>query len=135
MGTDESFFEEEASRETLIALYNENAGLLDDDVDGEVDLASQAYQIWQNAIEANPRLEQLIPNMSNVVYGTRQHTASEGKPNGVLVYMQTAQGNDALAWVDEQGNSVTESQFAILKAAECAPEHKTHSLGSSTIIT
>jgi hypothetical protein len=36
--------------------------------------------------------------------------------------MRTAEGNDALAWIDEQGNSVTESQYAILKAAECAPE-------------
>src|SRR5204863_4387581 len=29
---------------------------------------------------------------------------------------------DALAWVDRDGNSVTESQFAVLKAAECAPD-------------
>ena len=38
-----------------------------------------------------------------------------------LVYLRTAGGNDALAWVDQQGRSVTESQFAILKAAECVP--------------
>ena len=36
--------------------------------------------------------------------------------------MRTAEGNDALAWVNTEGKSVTESQFAILKAAECAPE-------------
>ncbi len=35
--------------------------------------------------------------------------------------MRTAQGNDALAWVDENGNNVTESQFDILRAAECVP--------------
>ena len=45
-----------------------------------------------------------------------------GKPDGVLVYLRTAEGNDALAWVDKDGSSVTESQFAILKAAECAPD-------------
>ncbi len=42
-------------------------------------------------------------------------------PEGALVYLRTAEGNDALAWVDKRGNSVTESQFAILKAAECEP--------------
>jgi hypothetical protein len=33
--------------------------------------------------------------------------------------MKTADGNDALAWIDKEGKSVTESQFTILKAAEC----------------
>lgn len=36
-----------------------------------------------------------------------------------LIYLKTAEGNDALAWIDRKGNSVTESQFAILRAAEC----------------
>jgi hypothetical protein len=36
--------------------------------------------------------------------------------------MRTAEGSDALAWINKQGISVTESQFAILRAAECAPE-------------
>ena len=40
----------------------------------------------------------------------------------MLVYLRTAEGNDALAWVDKDGNNVTESQFEILKAAECSPD-------------
>ena len=43
------------------------------------------------------------------------------QPEGALVYLRTAEGNDALAWIDKKGNSVTESQFAILKVAECEP--------------
>ena len=39
----------------------------------------------------------------------------------MLVYLRTAEGNDALAWVDPAGGNVTQSQFEILKAAECAP--------------
>jgi hypothetical protein len=39
-----------------------------------------------------------------------------------MVYLRTAQGNDALAWVDKTGKAVTQSQFDILRAAECAPE-------------
>src|SRR4029077_18282700 len=31
----------------------------------------------------------------------------------------TAEGNDSLTWVNKEGKSVTESQLAILKAAEC----------------
>ena len=42
-------------------------------------------------------------------------------PEGVLVYLRTAQDNDALAWIGKDGKSVTELQFTILKAAECSP--------------
>lgn len=121
VGTDETFFDE-ATPSQLSDLYNEKAGILDDEDDSEVDLASQAFGVWQRAIEADPKLEQLIPAMPDVVFGTKPHTASSGQPGGVLVYMRTAEGNDALAWIDEHGKSVTESQFAVLRAAACAPE-------------
>jgi hypothetical protein len=35
--------------------------------------------------------------------------------------LRTAPGNDALAWVDKDGKSVTQSQFEILKVAACEP--------------
>ena len=38
-----------------------------------------------------------------------------------MVYVRTADGNDALAWVNEQGRTVTESQHEILRAAACEP--------------
>ena len=46
--------------------------------------------------------------------------------------MRTTQGHDALAWMDRDGGSVTESQFEILRAAQCPPaapalpRHETH---------
>jgi len=40
----------------------------------------------------------------------------------VLVYARTDEGNDSLAWVDQNGNNVTESQLEILRAAECTPD-------------
>jgi hypothetical protein len=43
-------------------------------------------------------------------------------PPGVLIYTKTAEGNDALAWVDGSGQAVTTSQLAILAAAECGPD-------------
>ncbi len=38
-----------------------------------------------------------------------------------MVYVRTADDNDALAWVDEEGRTVTESQHEILRAAACEP--------------
>ena len=121
VGTDEAFFEDEKEREKLLNLYHEKAGILDGEAETEVDLASYAYQIWKNAIDRDPELQRTIPALPPVVFATRAHRASERKPHGVLVYLRTPEGNDALAWIDEDGQSVTESQFEILKAAECAP--------------
>lgn len=121
VGADESFFEDQMDDQTILNLYHEKSGVLDGEVDNEVDLSSYAYQIWKNAIDANHELEKIIPELPSVVYSTRPWKASEGKPEGVLVYLKTAEGNDALAWLDQQGNSVTESQYAILQAAECKP--------------
>ena len=131
VGTDEAFFEDE-DRQTFLDLYNEKAGILDGDAETEVDLASYAYQIWQNAITADPRLRKQIEELPAVVYSSKGHEPKENQPEGVLVYMRTAEANDALAWMDRDGNSVTESQFEILRAAECLPNtpalarHETH---------
>lgn len=122
VGTDEAFFEDDKDDQVVLDLYNEKAGIFDGDADTEVDLASYAYQIWKNATDDEPKLEKLIPAMPSVVYSTRDYKPSDGKPEGVLVYMRTGEGNDALAWVDEKGKSITESQFEILKAAECKPD-------------
>jgi hypothetical protein len=122
VGTDEAFFEDERERQKLLDLYHEKAGILDGDAETEVDLASYAYQIWKNAIDRFPELQKSIPALPPVVFSTRRYQATDKKPHGVLVYLRTAEGNDALAWVDKDGNNVTESQFEILKAAECSPD-------------
>lgn len=121
VGTDEAFFEDEKGKQKLLDLYHEKSGILDGDDDREVDLASYAYQIWKNAIDRDPTLQKSIPDLPAMVYSTKQHKSAEGKPPGVLVYIRTAEGNDALAWVDKNGDSVTESQFEILRAADCDP--------------
>lgn len=121
VGTDEAFFEDDRNDQAILDLYNEKSGILDGDADTEVDLASYAYQIWKDAITADPTLQKIIPELPPVVYSTRAHTPTEKAPEGVLVYLRTAEDTDALAWIDKNGKSVTESQFAILKAAECAP--------------
>lgn len=122
VGADETFFEDQDADQAVRDLFTEKAGILDGEEDTEVDLASYAYQIWKNAIDKDPELEKLISAMPNVVYSTKQHKEAVDQPEGALVYLRTAEGSDALAWVDKNGGSVTESQFAILKAAECKPD-------------
>ena len=122
VGSDETFFDDETDDGMIRDLYTEKNGILDDDGDSEVDLASYAYQIWKNATDADPSLAARIEAMASVVYATKAHEPSPVAPKGVLVYMRTAQGNDALAWMDESGNAVTQSQLTILKAAACNAE-------------
>jgi hypothetical protein len=132
VGSDEAFFEDEAQRVVLSNLYNERSGILDEAEEGEVDLTSEALQIWQSAIEARPELKGIIEKLPNVVYSTREHQPDGIDPAGVLLYMKTAQGNDSLAWIDRQGNSVTQSQMRILRMARCSydtpplPRHPQH---------
>jgi superfamily II DNA or RNA helicase len=122
VGTDEAFFEDEREKQKLLDLYHEKAGILDGDADSEVDLASYAYQIWKNATDKSPDLKTAIEALPEVVYSTKPFTVADKKPPGVLVYLRTAEGNDALAWVDKDGNNVTQSQFEILRGAECLPD-------------
>ncbi len=122
LGSDEQFFEDDFNNQVLKDLYTEKSGILDGDFDSEVDLASYAYQIWRNAVQEDPSLEKKIPELPDVVYSTKEHSGTEKSPEGVLVYIKTAEGNDSLAWIDRDGNNVTQSQLAVLRAAECRPE-------------
>ena len=119
VGSDELFFE--GDKVVLHDLYNENSTVLDGEgADTEVDLSSYAYQIWKNAVDQDPTLLKVIPGLPNVTYTTKANdTATAG--NGVVVYTRTVEENDVLTWLDEQGSVITQSQLAILKAAECAP--------------
>lgn len=125
VGSDETFFEDQDECTTLENLYNEKAGILDGDAeDGEVDLASEAYQIWKSAIDQDPKLAKIIPELPDVVFSARPWTPVDGLPAGALVFLKTAEENCALAWMDNDSNSVTESQYRIMKAAKCEPETK-----------
>ena len=131
VGTDEAFFEDEDVR-AVHDLYNEQAGILDGDDDTEVDLASYAYQIWNNATDGKPALKKAIEEMPAVVHSSKANQTAPPRPDGALVYLRTAHDNDALVWLDREGRSVTESQFDILRAAHCRPDtpalprHETH---------
>ena len=122
LGTDEQFFEEEESRQILHNLYNEKAGILDGDDDVDVDMASVAYQIWMNAVKNDSALKKIISDLPPVIYSTKEHKSTKEAPEGALVYIRTGEEVDALAWINDKGESITEDQLAILKGAECNPD-------------
>jgi hypothetical protein len=122
VGSDEAFFEDEELLNPIQDLYSEKAGILDGDDEGEVDLASYAFQIWQNAIEEDPDLQTIVEDLPDVVYATKALPNVPNAKAGALVYVRTPDDNDALAWVDNKGEILSQSPLAILRAAECTSD-------------
>lgn len=128
VGSDEVFFE--GNEQNLRDMFNEKSGSLDDEDDNDVDLSSQAYQIWKNATDTDPKLKKAIPTLSNVVYSTKP--AGEGLPGGVITYAKTYNDFDVLTWLDADRNVVSQSQKRILNALACdadtpaLPPHANH---------
>ncbi|MDR1030783.1 MAG: phospholipase D-like domain-containing protein [Treponema sp.] len=121
VGSDEVFFDGDPVN--IKDLYNEKAGILDEEEDAEVDLASYCYQIWKNGCEKHPELKNKIPELSNVVYSTKKADTDSAllvaDQAGVIVYARTSDDNDCLAWVDEKGAMVSQSPFEVLKILKC----------------
>ncbi len=122
VGSDEAFFEDDSKENPIQDLYSEKSGILDGDDDGEVDLASYAFQIWQNAITADPKLKKLVEDLPDVVFATKAVPPVTDAKEGALVYIRTPDDNDSLAWMSREGEILTQSPLAILRAAECLPD-------------
>ena len=119
VGSDEIFFEGNA--QNLRDMYNEKSGSLDEDEDDvDVDLGSQAYQIWKNATDANPELKNIIPQLSNIIYSTKK--ASSAIEDGVITYAKTHNDFDVLTWYDSKGEIISQSQRRILQAMSCSAD-------------
>lgn len=116
LGTDEKFLDDEATFK-LKDLFNEKSGILDEEDDGEVDLASYAFQIWDSARRADPKLNQIIPNLPDIVAGAK--AVSGQLESGAIVYLRTPADTDILARLDKSGHVATQSQRAILREAAC----------------
>ena len=120
VGSDEAFFEDDDDKNPIQDLYSEKAGILDGDDEGEVDLASLAYQIWKNATDGDAKLKKAVEDLPDVVFATKAIQAAS--PEGALVYVRTPDDGDALVRMNAQGEVVTQSPLAILRAAACAPD-------------
>lgn len=118
VGSDEVFFE--GNEQNLRDMFNEKSGVLDEEDDGDVDLSSQAYQIWKNATDANPKLKQIIPTIPNIAYSTKAVT--DAGEQGVITYARTSNDFDVLSWLAPDGTLVSQSQRRILQALECGAD-------------
>lgn len=118
IGSDEVFFEGNA--QNLRDMFNEKSDILDDDDDNDVDLSSQAFQIWKNATDANPQLKQIIPQLSDAIYSTK--AATSAVEDGVITYAKTYNDYDVLSWYGSDGNIISQSQKRILQALECSAD-------------
>ena len=116
IGSDEIFFE--GNEQNLRDMFNEKAGTLDDEDDGDVDLSSQAYQIWKNATDANPKLKEIIPQLQNMVYSTK--SVDNAVDAGVITYARTHNDFDVLTWLAPDGTVISNSQKKILQAMQCS---------------
>ena len=117
VGSDEVFFE--GNEQNLRDMYNEKSGSLDEDEDDvDVDLGSQAFQIWKNATDANPELKRIIPEIPNIAYSTKQ--ANSAIEDGVITYARTYNDFDVLTWFNSKGEIVSQSQKRILQAMVCS---------------
>ncbi len=126
IGSDEAFFEDQPMDATFRDLFNQTPGILDGKEDTEVDLGSMALGVWNEANKNDAKLVRAIMDLPNVVFSTKSHRSELGSsPAGVLAYVKTAQGYDALAWVDAAGELVSESKRAVFEAAACKPDTPT----------
>ncbi len=116
IGSDEIFFE--GNEQNLRDMFNEKAGTLDDEDDSDVDLSSQAFQIWKNATDANPKLKEIIPQLQNMVYSTKE--VKDAGSSGVITYARTHNDFDVLTWLAPDGSVTSHSQKKILQAMQCS---------------
>ena len=100
-------------------MYNEKSGILDGD-EGDVDLTSQAYEIWNQAVKANPDLKKKIANMPDVVYSTKEKHDDGFETDSVITYHRNSHSYEVLSWLNSDSKVISTSQSRILKMAECS---------------
>jgi hypothetical protein len=123
LGTDESFFGEEAATK-LRDLYTEKSGTLDDDdADEDIHLASLALQVWNSAAAAtDQKAAAALPPIVSATRAQPDTADAVQDPSGAIAFLRFPNGADALVRVDERGEVVSQSLSGIFRTAACAPE-------------
>jgi len=126
IGTDEQFFPDDKVNGAIADLYAEKPGALGGD-EGDTDLTSTAFEVWNRAAAADPALCKTIAAMPDVVHSTRQalpteQTELEEAADSVLLYLRTDANQHYLAHVGPDGKIINQSASAIFDAARCEPD-------------
>jgi superfamily II DNA or RNA helicase len=120
-GSDERFFEDDLTEDQVRGLFDGRAVLDEDEGDEDVDWASRALAIWE---QAPPDLQDAAAALPCVTYSTRPRRGDDGT-GGVLVYTRTTRGLDGLAWTDDPAATGPTARiltpFEALRLASCSP--------------
>jgi superfamily II DNA/RNA helicase len=87
LGTDESFFGEEAANK-LRDLYTEKAGTLDDEADEDIDLASLALQVWNSAAAADQKAAAALPPIVSATRALPDGGDALQDPPGAIAFLR-----------------------------------------------
>ena len=124
IGTDEKFFEDEVlleeekeDREILENLYHEKSGILDEEEVNDVDLTSEAYQVWKNATENNSALRKKIKELPNCAYSSLE--TDSNRNTGIVALIQTGENTNTLVKVNYEGELIDHSQTNIFRSIAC----------------
>lgn len=122
VGTDESFFGEDAANK-LRDLYTEKSDTLDDDqADEDIDLASLALQVWNSAGAEDQKAAAALPPIVSATRALPDTADPIQHPPGAIAYLKFPDGADALVRVDAHGNLLSQSLSGIFRAAACPPD-------------
>jgi len=129
VGTDDSFFGEQAAQR-LYELYTEKSNALDEEgTDEDIDLASLALQVWNSAAAADQKAALGLPPIAAAARALPETGTPGGQssglmdgPPGVVTYVQFPDGTDALVRVDEDGKLVPQGLSTIFRCIACPPE-------------
>jgi hypothetical protein len=122
IGTDETFFGEDAAN-TFRDLYTEKSGVLDDDVrDEEIDISSMALQVWNSASERDQEAARSLPQIVNATREVSDGGDPRSGATGVITYLQFPDNTHSLIRVDKSGEVVSQSITSVFRAAACRPE-------------
>lgn len=118
-GSDEQFFGQDREVHFIKDLYD---GVLDDtDLDSDVDAASLAYEIWNNATRDDPDLAQRIIALPDLTHATKAVQVRDPFPPGVGCYVRTDSGAAAYGYATGEGSIQLITGHEVLKAFECEP--------------
>lgn len=121
-GSDEKFFEDDLTNDGIRGLFDGSATLDEVESEEDVDWASQALAIWE---EANAEQQESARALPNVTYSTRKFR--DGDEPGCLTYTRTTRGIDGLAHSSptmNHGESVSPrilTPSEALRIAQCEP--------------